>query len=59
MYLSLGMKLNKVHRVLRFKETDWLNKYIGFNTGKRKIAANSFENDFFKLMNNATSGKTM
>ena len=53
------MKLNKVHRVLRFKETDWLKKYIGFNTGKRKIAANSFENDFFKLMNNATSGKTM
>ena len=32
---------------------------IGFNTEKRKNAANSFEGNFFKLMINSIYGKTM
>ena len=57
--LSLGMKLPKIHKVLKFKESDWIKKYIDFNTEKRTNAANGFEKDFFKLIINSVYGKTV
>ena len=53
------MKLTKAHRVLKFNQSDWMKKYIDFNTEERMNAANDFERDFFKLMINSVYEKTI
>ena len=59
MYLSLVTKLTKIHRLLKFKESNWVKKYINFDSENRANAANSFEKDFLKLIINSVYGKAM
>ena len=57
LYLSLGMKLSKIHRILKFKQSNWLEEYIELNTDKRKNPVSSFEGNFFKIMVSSIYGK--
>ena len=57
--LELEMKLKKIHRILKFKQKDWMKLYIDFSTQKRKEATNDTDKNHFKLLNNAVYGKTM
>ena len=56
-YVRHGMIVVKIHEIISFKQSRWLECYISFNTQKRNKAKNEFEKDFFKLLNNAAFGK--
>ena len=58
-HIRHGMIVDKVHEIISFKQSKWLEKYKNFITQKRNKAKNEFEKDFYKLLNNAFYGKTM
>ena len=58
-YLEMGIRLTAVHRGISFDQSCWMEPYIRKNTEIRKTAANSFEKDFFKVMNYSVFGKTI
>ena len=57
--LELGLRITAVYRGISFNQSPWMEPYIRKNTELRKTATNSFEKDFFKLMNNSVFGKTI
>ena len=58
-YVRHGIVVDKVHEIISFKQSEWLEKYINFNTQKRNQAVNDFEKDFSKLLNKVFYEKTM
>ena len=58
-YVKHGMVVEKVHEIISFRQSKWLETYIDFNTQRRSQAVNDFEKDFYKLLNDAFYGKTM
>lgn len=58
-YLKHGLVVTRIHRVLQFAQSRWLEPYITVNTEMRKKATSNFEKDLFKLLNNSVYGKTM
>ena len=58
-YVRHGMIVEKVHNVISYKQSRWLEKHISFKTQKRNKAKNEFEKDFYNISNNAYHGKTM
>ena len=58
-FVRHGMIVDKIHEIISFKQSNWLEKYKNFKTQKRNQVVNDFEKDFYKLLNNAFYGKTM
>ena len=46
--LELGMKFKKIHRVLKYKQSNWMKSYINFNTHTKKESTNESDKIFFK-----------
>ncbi len=58
LYLKLGLKVKKSHKIIQFDQKNWMRKYVDFNTKKRKEANNEFDKNIYKLKNNSVFGKT-
>ena len=58
-YIRHGIIVDKVHEIISFRRSRWLEKCIIFNTQKKNQTKNDFEKDFYKLLNNTIYGKTM
>jgi hypothetical protein len=55
----MGMRITRVHAVIKFTQTALFKKYIDDNSARRQLAADDFTKDYYKLLNNALYGKTM
>ena len=58
-YLQRGMKILKIHNLVRFKQINIYKNYIEFNTARRSAATNELDKAFYKQKNNSLFGKSM
>ena len=56
-YVRMGVKVTKIHRVIKFKHDYICRDYIHYNTNKRATAKTEAEKDVRKLMNNSLYGR--
>ena len=56
-YVKMGVKVTKIHRVIKFQQDYICSDYIQNNTNKRATAKTEAEKDVRKLMNNSLYGR--
>ena len=56
--LELEITLKKIHRILKFKQSNWMRSYIGFNKQKRTISNNEADKNFFTFSIRQNYGKS-
>ncbi|KAG1653152.1 hypothetical protein GQR58_025779 [Nymphon striatum] len=56
-YLEMGMKITKIHRIIKYDQEPFLKSYIDFNSRMRQNSTTDFGKSFFKLLNNSVFGK--
>ena len=57
-YNSLGLKISKLHRALKFEQANWMRPYVELNTSLSIAATTVFGKKFYKGTNNSEFGKT-
>jgi hypothetical protein len=57
-YIEHGMRLVRVHRVIAFEQSAFMEQYIRMNQDLRAASTEDFEKRFYKGMNNSCFGKT-
>ena len=45
-FVRHGIIVDKIHKIISFRQSMWLEKYINFITQKRNKAKNDLEKDF-------------
>ena len=61
LYLTLALKLKRIHCILEFNQSQWLKQYVEFDTHKKNKSIKNADKDgkaLYKLMNNAVYGKS-
>ena len=58
-YLSQGLILKKIHRVLTFRQEPWMRDFVLKNAEMRKEAVSTFDQNMRKLTINSLYGKTL
>ncbi|XP_074604049.1 uncharacterized protein LOC141857450 [Brevipalpus obovatus] len=58
-YIEHGMKVEKCHRILSFREKAWIEPYVDLCTSRRQQATTNFQKDFWKLLVNSLFGKSI
>ena len=59
LYVRHGMVVEKIHKIISFRQSRWWENFINFKTQKKNLAEIAFEKNFYKLLKNAFYGKTI
>jgi len=57
-YLSQGMQLTKIHRIISFSQSAFMRPFIDYCNSQRQNAKTDFESGLYKLLPNAFFGKS-